>query len=202
MEALRERHDPELKADRSDEHPRVREHVLGAAAADVEGHHDPRVERQAATESAQGEPRLLVAGDDLDALAGVGGQPGRERGAVARVAHGARRDDAHRAGARFARAGHVRRDGGGRAHHRRVSQGTGRAKAFPEPRHPLLGVDRRPRAVRAHIGDEQSHCVGAEVDDSETHRQHTSAPPVSPAGRCEQSVRGATTSCRATSRTR
>src|SRR5215470_15418471 len=168
-EALAERHDAEPQADGGQDTSAIRQDVLGAPAADVEGQQRVLTRAETGDDTANRQPRLLFPADDLDGLAGGALDDDRELTAIGGLSHGARRDDPERTCARVDRPSRVFGDRRGRPTHRCVTEPTTRGEAFTESRHALVLHDGVPAAVGGNLGDEQTDSVGAEVDGGEPH---------------------------------
>src|SRR2546427_573419 len=85
-EPLGERDDAEAEADRCEDSRRIRQNVLGGAAADIEGDQGPGEALETGPHAPKHEPRFLLAAHHLDAPARRALDRGDERPPVRRVA--------------------------------------------------------------------------------------------------------------------
>ena len=153
------------------------DHQLGRAAADVDDERGRRVPGSAlARRAAEGQPRLLSAGDDPRVEPVARRAHAREEVlAVGRVAHGAGEHGDGPLGSLPFDDRLVLGERGEHARHGVVAQQAGLAEPVAEARDLRAALALGQRAVGGDVGDEQPRRVGADVDDGDSHLRKVAA---------------------------
>ena len=144
--------------------PVAPEHELGAAAADVHEQQGRLRELRVGGHTLKPQGRLLLARDDFDLQAGGLLDRGGELVAVHGLARGAGGDDADRDGLCLAGHGREAGDGLGGGADGLGLQAMRLVEAVPEAGLLALLAD-RPNLTAVHIGHQQLHGVGADIND-------------------------------------
>src|SRR5437867_7441852 len=153
-ESLGQRYHAQPQTDHRTDRVALGQHVLGAAAADVEGQHGTGQGAEPVTYAAECEAGLDLAAHHVDTAAGRRLDRRREGATVRRFTNGAGGDDPDVARAQTGAALDVATDHRERSRHRCLTQSAGAGEVLPEPRDGLVLVGDTPRPGADHVGDE------------------------------------------------
>src|SRR6266508_3037292 len=181
-EPLRERVDTEPQAHHRPDRVVFGQHVLRAAAADIEHEDGARQRAEAVPYATEREAGLGFAAHDVDPPTGRLFDRRREGAAVGRLAHGTGRHDLDVTRAEPGAALDVAAHDSERSSHRGLTERSRVGKALAEPGARLVLIDYLPCRPAEHVGDEQPDRVAADIDRGEAHWPRAKTPRRSPGG--------------------
>ena len=163
------------RGDLLDHAPR-RENHLGAASPDVDDGGQAVVQVVVAGHAPERQPGLLFGGHDLDTHPAAPPSLADEVPPVRSLAHRAGGDRAQLADAEALGDGLHPPQRLERLLHRAVADAPAGVEPAAQPRHLAVLVEHPVGSVRLHLGDDQPHRVGADVDRRETRRRRGDGP--------------------------